>query len=137
MNEEQFKNRTRQLALAVTALVDELPRGRSTDIYTGQLLRCATSTAANYRAVCRARSAADMLSKLGIVEEEADETAFRLGMLADAKKADPKRCGLLIKEANEILAMTVASIKTLRSRSVSIQNLKSKIPPAGRNKPSD
>jgi four helix bundle protein len=79
MNEQEFKNRTRQLALAVTSFVDELPRSRSTDIYTAQLLRSATSTAANYRAACRARSAADMLSKLGVVEEEADETAFLAG----------------------------------------------------------
>ena len=90
---------------------------------TGQLLRAATSVAANYRAVCRARSSADMISKLGIVEEEADETSFWLGMLVDAKKACPQVCTPLINEADEIVAMTVASIKTLRQRA----NLKSKI----------
>lgn len=117
MNEQQFKDRTRKLALAIVALVDDLPRARSTDVLTGQLLRSATSVAANYRAACRARSAADMLSKLGIVEEEADETIFWLNMLVDARKAEQKRCAPLVNEANEILAMTVASIKTLRSRS--------------------
>jgi four helix bundle protein len=123
MNEQQFKDRTRKLALAVTTLVDQLPRSRSTDIYTGQLLRAATSVAANYRAVCRARSSADMISKLGIVEEEGDETSFWLGMLVDAKKAHSEFCAPLIKEADEIVAMTVASIKTLRRR----LNPKSKI----------
>ena len=123
MNEQQFKDRTRKLALAVTTLVDQLPRSRSTDIYTGQLLRAATSVAANYRAVCRARSSADMISKLGIVEEEGDETSFWLGMLVDARKARPDSRTPLIKEADEIVAMTVASIKTLRRR----VNPKSKI----------
>jgi four helix bundle protein len=116
MNEEQFKSRTRKLALEITILVDDLPRSRSTDVYTGQLLRAATSVAANYRAVCRARSTADMIAKLGIVEEEADETSFWLSLLVDAKKAELKRCLPLISETNEIVAMTVASIKTLRSR---------------------
>jgi four helix bundle protein len=116
MNEQQFKNRTRKLALDITTLVDNLPRSRSTDVYTGQLLRAATSVAANYRAVCRARSTADMIAKLGIVEEEADETSFWLSLLVDAKKADSRRCLPLINEANEIVAMTVASIKTLRVR---------------------
>ena len=123
MNEQQFKDRTRKLALAVTTLIDQLPRSRTTDVYTGQLLRAATSVAANYRAVCRARSSADMISKLGIVEEEGDETSFWLGMLVDARKARPDSCTPLIKEADEIVAMTVASIKTLRRR----VNPKSKI----------
>ncbi|HMJ66244.1 MAG TPA: four helix bundle protein [Candidatus Binatia bacterium] len=116
------------LRFAVTALVDQLPRMRSTDIYTGQLLRAATSVAANYRAVCRARSSADMVSKLGIVEEEADETSFWLGMLVDARKAGSEVCAPLIREADEIVAMTVASIKTLRRRinpKSKIQNPKS------------
>jgi four helix bundle protein len=116
MNEEQFKSRTRKLALEITTLVDDLPRSRSTDVYTGQLLRAATSVAANYRAVCRARSTADMIAKLGIVEEEADETSFWWSLLVDARKTELKRCLPLINEANEIVAMTVASIKTLRSR---------------------
>ena len=65
-------------------------------------------------AVCRARSTADMIAKLGIVEEEADGT--RLSLLLDARKTELKRCLPLINEANEIVAMTVASIKTLRVR---------------------
>jgi four helix bundle protein len=116
MNEEQFKSRTRKLALEITTLVDDLPRSRSTDVYTGQLLRAATSVAANYRAVCRARSTADMIAKLGIVEEEADETSFWLSLLVDAKKTELRRCLPLINEANDTVAMTVASIKTLRAR---------------------
>lgn len=123
MTEEGFKARTKKLALDVTQLVDELPRSRSNDVYSGQLLRSATSVAANYRAACRGRSVADMIAKLGIVEEEGDETGFWLGLLVDAGKAKQERCSSLIREANEIVAMTVASIKTLRAKA----NPKSKI----------
>jgi len=124
MNEQQFKDRTKGLALEVIKLVDELPRGRTTDILTGQLARAATSVASNYRAACRAKSTADLISKLGNVEEESDETGFWLEMLVDAKKVAMNRVAAMIREANEILAMTVASIKTLRARARS--NPKSK-----------
>ena len=68
---------------------------------------------ANYRAACRGRSRNDVIAKLGIVEEEADETVYWLEMLADAELVPKSRLGALITEFNEILAMTVASIKTL------------------------
>jgi four helix bundle protein len=134
MNEQQFRDRTRKVALAIIAFADELPRARSTDVIVGQLLRSATSIAANYRAACRARSTADMIAKLSVVEEEADETVFWLGMLVNARKAENKLCAPLINEGTEILAMTVASIKTLRMRN----NPKSKLenPGPGRKKPS-
>ena len=136
MNEQQFKDRTKKLALEVIQVVDELPRGRTTDILTGQLARAATSVASNYRAACRAKSTADLISKLGTVEEESDETGFWLEMLVDAKKVALNRVAAMIREASEILAMTVASIKTLRARTRSypkskIQNPKFS-PVAGR-----
>lgn len=117
MTEQEFKRRTKQLALRAIELVDELPRRRSTDVIGRQLIRSATSVGANYRAACRGRSAADVIAKLGIVEEEADETVYWLELLLEAKLIEPKQTAWLIKEANEIVAMTVASIKTLRQRS--------------------
>ncbi len=125
MNEQQFKDRTKNLALEVIRIVDELPRGRTTDILTGQLARAGTSVASNYRAACRAKSKADLISKLGTVEEEAEETGFWLEMLVDATKVAVSRVAAIIDEANEILAMTVASIKTLRAQERT--NPKSKI----------
>jgi four helix bundle protein len=71
---------------------------------------------ANYRAACRGRSVADVIAKLGIVEEEADETIYWLEVLVESKQIPPDRVANLAKEANEILSMTIASIKTLRSR---------------------
>lgn len=114
--EEQFKFRTKQLALRVIRLVDALPRSRSADVVGRQLLRSATSVGANYRAACRAKSAADMIAKLSIVEEEADETLFWLELLVESGLVPESRLSDLMKETDEIIAMTVASIKTLRIR---------------------
>jgi len=80
------------------------------------LLRSGTSVGASYRAACRGRSTADVLAKLGIVEEEADESVYWMELLLDAAVVPADRLTGLKKEANEIVAMTVASIKTLRAR---------------------
>ncbi|NOZ05434.1 MAG: four helix bundle protein [Chloroflexi bacterium] len=114
--EERFKFRTKQLALRVIWLVDALPRGRSADVVSRQLLRSATSVGANYRAACRAKSAADMIAKLSIVEEEADETLYWKELLSESGLMPESRLTSLMKETDEIIAMTVASIKTLRMR---------------------
>ena len=116
MNEEMFKSRTKKFGLRVIRLVQALPRGRIADAIGGQLLRAGTSVGANYRAACRGRSAADVIAKLGIVEEEVDESAYWLEMLIDAGILPAVRATDLLKEANEILAMTVASIRTLKAR---------------------
>jgi four helix bundle protein len=116
MNEEQFKARTRQLALEIIGLVESLSRGRTADVIGRQLLRSGTSIGANYRAACRGKSKADVISKLAIVEEEADETVYWLELLIESKIVEPSRVKLLLKETNEIVAMVVASIKTLRGR---------------------
>ena len=84
MNEQVFKQRTKKLALWIIELVEALPRGRTADVIARQLLRSATSVGANYRAACRGKSAADVLAKLAIVEEEADETAYWLELLIEA-----------------------------------------------------
>src|SRR5688572_14154111 len=116
MNEEQFKARTRQLALEIISLVESLPRGQTAGVIGRQLLRSGTSVGANYRAAFRGKSKADVISKLAIVEEEADETVYWLELLIESKVVEPSRVNLLLKETNEIVAMVVASIKTLRER---------------------
>ena len=116
MDEKTFKERTKRFALAVVRLVETLPRTRTADVLGRQLLRAATSLGANYRAACRGRSPSDVVAKLGIVEEKADEAIYWMELLADAGVVPAERISALKKEANELLAMTVASIKTLRSR---------------------
>jgi four helix bundle protein len=117
MNEQQFKNRTKQLGVRIIRMVDALPPSRSADVIGRQILRSATSVGANYRAACRAKSPADIINKLKIVEEEADETLFWQELLIEAELVPQARLAELIAETDEILAMTVASIKTLRARS--------------------
>jgi four helix bundle protein len=116
MDEQTFKQRTKGLALRVIELVEALPRGRAADVIGRQLVRCATSVGANYRSACRGKSSADVLAKLAIVEEEADETAYWLELLIEARIGSATDCETLLKETDEIVAMTVASIKTLRAR---------------------
>jgi four helix bundle protein len=98
----------------VIRLTRALPAGLEGRVIGSQLLRSATSVAANYRSVCRARSRADFVSKLGIVIEEADETAFWLELLVDAEliPAD-KLCGLQ-SEANQLVAIFNASRTTAK-----------------------
>jgi len=126
MNEQTFKERTKKLALDVIQLAEELPKTRAADIISRQLLRSATSIGANYRAACRGKSTADVLAKLAIVEEEADETVYWLELLVESSIVQASRVAELQKETNEIIAMTVASIKTLRERNWQA-NPKSKI----------
>lgn len=116
MDEQIFKGRTKKLALRVIELVETLPKGRTTDVLGRQLLRSGTSVGANYRAACRGKSTPDVLAKLAIVEEEADETVYWLELLIEAEIVPESRVTPLLKESNEIVAMTVASIKTLRAR---------------------
>jgi four helix bundle protein len=116
MNEEIFKDRTKKLALQVIELVNELPQGQTAHVISMQLLRSATSIGANYRAACRGKSTADVLAKLAIVEEEADESIYWLELLKDSRVVPETRVSEIMKKANEITAMIVASIKTLRMR---------------------
>ena len=116
MNEREFKERTKRLALDVIKLVEMLPRSRTADVLGKQLLRAATSVGANYRAACRGRSSADVIAKLSLVEEEADEAMYWMELLQETTLASRTQLTRLMSEADEILAMTVASIKTLRRR---------------------
>jgi four helix bundle protein len=116
MDEQVFKQRTKKLALRVIELVEALPKSRTADVIGRQLLRSATSVGANYRAACRGKSTADVLAKLAIVEEEGDESAYWLELLIEAKIVVEGEVVALLRETNEIVAMTVASIKTLRGK---------------------
>ena len=116
MDQSDFKLRTRQFALRAIKLVEALPKGRSADVIARQLLRCATSVGANYRAACRARSTAEFLSKMGIVEEEADECVYWLELITDCELLPANRLLEILDEANQIVAMTVALIKTARTK---------------------
>ena len=114
MDEKTFKDRTKKYGLAVICLTEKLPKTMTSDVLGRQILRPATSIGANYRAACRAKSAADMINKLKIVEEEADETLYWLELLQETLPM--AEIPALAKEGNELLAMAVASIKTLRLR---------------------
>src|SRR5262249_16120819 len=114
MTEREFKGRTKQLALRIIRVVEALPATKTCDIIGRQLLRSGTSVGANYRAACRGKSRADMIAKLAIVEEEADETLYWIELLIEARFLPAQRCAELLDELNQILAMTVASQKTLR-----------------------
>jgi len=116
MNAEELKRRTKAFAAEMIRLTDQLPQGRSVDILSRQLIRSATSVGANYRAACRAKSRADFISKIGNVEEECDETIYWIELLVDAQKIEPSLVAKQVSEANELLAITVASINTARSR---------------------
>jgi four helix bundle protein len=113
MDEQEFKKRTKRVALDAIQLVDSLPRGRSADVIGRQLLRSATSIGANYRAACRAKSKADLIAKLSIVEEEADESLYWMELLLEAGLASQGQLAELMQQTDQIVAMIVASIKTL------------------------
>jgi four helix bundle protein len=116
MDEQAFKERTKKLALRIIRLVQSLPRNRVADVIGKQLMRSGTSIGANYRAACRAKSKADLVNKLTFVEEEADETVYWMELLIESEIIPERKLKDLMRETNEILAMTVASIKTLRGR---------------------
>ena len=116
MDQNNLKARTQLFALNIVGLVESLPKGRTPEILGRQLLRSGTSVGANYRAACRAKSNADFISKMGTVEEEADESIYWMELLVDGKIIQADKIQNLKKEAHELLAITVASIKTARSR---------------------
>lgn len=109
-----MKARTKRFAVAVVRFVPALPRTRIALVLSDQLLRAGTSVGANYRAACRAKSPADFIAKMGIVEEEADETMYWLELLVEAGVAQTAAATDLRDEADQIVAITVASIKTTR-----------------------
>src|SRR5689334_21917273 len=112
---EELQRRTKAFALRVIRLADQLPRGRTGEVIGRQLLRSGTSVAANYRSACRARSVADFVSKMGIVEEEADESQFWLELLGESGVIEGDALQVLLKEANELARIAAASRKTAKA----------------------
>jgi four helix bundle protein len=109
MNENELKNRTKQFALRVLKLVAALPKTTEGRALGGQLVRSGTSVGANYRAACRGRSKAEFIAKLGIVEEEADESAYWMELITDGGLLSGRRVDGLWKEACELTAIMAAS----------------------------
>ena len=117
-----LKARTKQFALRVMKLVDSLPRTIQGRVVANQIIRSATSVAANYRAACRARSRAEFIAKIGVVEEEADETAFWLELIIDSALLTETRTRPLLREAGELVAIMAASRKSaFGNRKLAIQ----------------
>lgn len=114
MTSEEFKIRTQDFALRVIRMVASLPKSTASEIIGRQLLRSATSVGANYRAACRARSKQEFRAKLGIVEEEADECLYWFDLLVNGKFIRAELMRDLREEANSILAMVVASLRTAK-----------------------
>jgi four helix bundle protein len=114
INPEIMKDRTKQFAKQIIELCRQMPNNRKGRLIGDQLFRSGTSVASNYRAGCRARSRVEFISKLGIVEEEADEVLFWLEIINEIELLDQSLTAPLIKEGNEILAIVVSSINTAR-----------------------
>jgi len=115
MTESEFKERTKGIALRIIKVVQSLPKNWIAETIGKQLLRSGTSIGANYRAACRAKSTADIISKLAIVEEEADESMFWIDLLIESEIVPQTKLEKLYNDINEIVAMTVSSIRTLKS----------------------
>jgi S23 ribosomal protein. len=113
MDKTELKLRTRNFALRAIKFVEALPRTRTADVIGKQALR-STSVAGNYRAACRAKSRADFVSMMGTVEEECDETLFWMEMLVESDQVKPSRMEYLMKEADELIQIVVASARTAR-----------------------
>ena len=114
MNPEIMKKRTKQFALRIIKLARALPKTIDGRTIGNQIIRCGTSVASNYRAACRARSRAEFIAKLGIVEEEADESVFWIEIIIVSEFMKKELVELLLKEANEITVMIVSSKKSAR-----------------------
>jgi four helix bundle protein len=124
MTQDEMKSRTKQFALRVIRLTESLPNTKAGNVISNQLLRSGTSVGANYRASCRAKSTADFVHKLSIVEEEADESIYWMELLVEGKIIKETLLENLMDEANQILSIIVSSIKTLKEK----RNPKSEFP---------
>ena len=113
-----MKNRTKAFALRIIRLVESLPNERSLNTIGRQLVKSGTSVGANYRAACRSRTDKDFLARMGVVEEEADESIYWMELLVESNQIKQKLVTGLMNEGEEILKMVVSSIKTARKRTV-------------------
>ena len=113
-----LKDRAKQFAIRIVKLFRALPKTDEARVIGKQVLRSGTSVGANYRAVCRARSNAEFIAKIGIVVEEADETVFWLEVLVQTEIVSAKQMKSLLDEANELLAIFAASQRTSKQNSI-------------------
>ncbi|HEY3782812.1 MAG TPA: four helix bundle protein [Fimbriimonadaceae bacterium] len=116
MTEAELKRRTQMFAITCLKMVDTHSRNRACEVYGKQLIRSSSSVGANYRAVCAAKSAADMITKLTIVQEEADESAYWVELLVLSGHLSEADAAPILKEAQELTAIVVASRLTLKRR---------------------
>jgi four helix bundle protein len=113
MNSAELKQRTENFALRIIKLSRAIPKDDDAGrVINGQVIRSGTSVASNYRATCRARSKAEFIAKIGTVEEEADETAFWLELLAESGIVPARKLSALLQEVNDLTEIMVASRKT-------------------------
>jgi four helix bundle protein len=126
MTERELLQRTKQFALRISKIVGVLPQTIQGRAVAAQLIRSGTSVAANYRAACRARSKPEFIAKLGVVEEEADESAFWLELIIETGLLSAAKVTPLLTEAGEIVAMMASSKKTAAKSQIA--NRKSQIP---------
>ncbi|HEY2979583.1 MAG TPA: four helix bundle protein [Anaerolineales bacterium] len=115
MNAEELKARTKQFGLRAIRVVEALPASKTANVIGNQLLRSGTSVGANYRSACRARSKPDFISKASIALEEADESQYWMELLIEAGIVSAESLNGLTKEANELVAILTASVKTARN----------------------
>ncbi|MEO8041998.1 MAG: four helix bundle protein [Acidobacteriota bacterium] len=116
MTQDELKKRTKEFALRVAKLVAAFPNTYMGRHVGGQLTRSSTSVPATYRAACWARSKAEFIAKMGIVEEEADESVFWIEFAVDASLVKPNLVGGLLNEASQLVSIFVTSINTARGR---------------------
>jgi four helix bundle protein len=116
MNQEQMRNRTKEFAKQIITLCRELPENREGRLIGNQIFRSGTSVGSNYRAVCRARSKADFIAKIGLVLEETDETLYWLELIDETKIMKNGALQGIKKEANELVAIFVSTVNKARAR---------------------
>lgn len=132
MDKKELQKRFKTLAIKTGKFCINLPFNPANKVYVDQVIRSCTSAAANYRSACRAKSKADFVNKLKIVEEELDETMFFYEMIAEFNSEVKKELRELFIEANQLLSIVVASINTansniIKEKAKKIRNLKWKI----------
>jgi four helix bundle protein len=121
MTTNELKLRTKNFSLTIIDLVEKLPNSISVRVVANQIVKSGTSVGANYRAVCRARSDREFVSKMNIVLEEADETLFWIEIIMDKRWINKPELEVIWKEGNELTAIFVSSLKTVNDR-ISTQN---------------
>ena len=112
MEKTDLKRRTRQFALRAMKMADALPKSRAGRVIGLQLVRAGTAVGANYRSACRARSRAEFIARIGVVEEEADESAYWMELIVEGGLLKKQLVDSLLQEASELVAIMAASRKS-------------------------